>query len=327
MAAPHVEMPRRRSWRGTAVGGRDAERGEAHGRRFDWRHLALAVVAGAIVGAAVLVGIRSAGQAAADDRAGLESTASAYLAAIADGEAERAAQLSPLGAGRVLAPAGVLAAALRLQPVEVGRARVDGDRGSVDVRYRVGDVEVQRTLQASLTAAGWRLSTSLAEAPDTRYNESSAQLRVSGVPLEGGWLYPAVYRLDVVEGPLFAWGGDAFAIDGDPATVTQVHAARELMPSFRDRLARIALDVIGACRARPDCPIRTGFAFEPAGAIEVLQVLDDGRTIELKVPLVARDAAGWEWRDVVVRVLLDSRGLPIELQCSATGAAPEPCGP
>ncbi|ROR65121.1 hypothetical protein [Agrococcus jenensis] len=300
-------------------------------RSLGWRHLLVALVAGGLVGAAVVVGIRAADDASAGDPAAvLEATASAYLQAIADGEAVRAVQLSPLGPGRVLAPEAALASATRIEPVAVGPTRVDGARGSVDVRYRVGGAEVQRTLQASLTPAGWRLATSLAEAPDTRYNEPTAVLRVSGVPLpEGGalLLYPGVYRLDVVEGPLFAWGGDAFAVDGDPATPTQVQAARELMPSFQDRLARLGLEVIDACRERPDCPIRTGYDFELAGEISVLEALDDGRTVDLKVPLVARDAAGWEWRDVIVRVRLDSRDLPVELQCSASGTAFEPCGP
>jgi hypothetical protein len=280
-------------------------------------------------GAAALVGVRLAG-AADDPAASLETAAGAYLQAIADGEADRASELSPARPGQTVAPQAVLESALRIHQPEVGRARVDGAQGSVDVEYRVGDLEVHRALQASLTPAGWRLTTSLAEAPDTRDTEPAAVLRVGGVPLRDGGgllLYPGVYRLDVVEGPLFAWGGDAFAIDGDPVTRTSVQAARELMPSFRDRLTALGLDVARACRELEGCPVRTAYDFELAGEIVVLEALDDGRAIELKVPLVAHDAAGWEWRDVIVGVTLDVRGLPVAWRCSWSGVAIDSCGP
>lgn len=351
MATPEFEMP----WPRRARGGR--ERGEAPRRpeadagrdagadanadagadarprrRFGWRHLAAAVLIGGILGAAVPAGLRLAGGAASSDRAeSLEQLAGEYLEAIADGDAFRATELSPLGTGLVVAADAALGSASRLEPVEAGPAYVDGDRGSVDVRYRVGGAELQRSLRASLTPAGWRLATSLAEAPDTSANEPPTVLRVGGVALRGNaepHLYPGVYRLDVVEGPLFAWGGDAFTIDGDPATVTPVRAARELMPSFAEQLTSIGLDMIAACLERPDCPIRTDFRFELSSEAVVLQTLDDGRTIDLKVPLVARDPAGNEWRDVIVRVTLDSRGLPVAWLCSSPGrGALQPCEP
>lgn len=292
-------------------------------RRFGWRHVAAALLIGGVLGVGVAVGVREAGGAAADERAAsLEALASDYLQAIADGDAVRATELSPPGAGEPVASQAVLSSAWRIEPVGVGPAHVDGSRGSVEVRYRVGGTEVERALRASLTAGGWRLATSLAESPDTRSNEPAAVLRIGGVDLPDHTelqLYPAVYRLDVVEGPLFAWGGDAFTIDGDPSTTTSVVATQAIMPAFQERLATIVLEAVATCRERPECPIRTAFPFELADDVRVLQTLDDGRTVDLDVPIVARDPYGGVWRHVVVRVALDLRGLPVGWLCSTPG--------
>jgi hypothetical protein len=293
-------------------------------------HVTAALLIGGLLGILVAAGPRVVGGAGVDERvASLEASAGDYLQAIADGDAARATELSPHGGNQPVVSQTMLASALRIEPVEVGPARVDGSRGSVEVRYRVGGTEVQRVLRASLTAAGWRLATSLAESPDTRSNEPAAVLRVGGVELPEHTelqLYPAVYRLDVVEGPLFAWGGDAFTIDGDPSTTTSVVAAQAIMPAFQERLAVIVLEAVAACRERPDCPIRTAFPFELADDVRVLQTLDDGRTVDLDVPIVARDPYGGVWRHVVVRVSLDHRGLPVGWLCSTpSGAAFVPC--
>ncbi|MFA4841602.1 MAG: hypothetical protein WC580_07825, partial [Agrococcus sp.] len=218
-------------------------------------------------------------------------------------------------------PPAALVAAWRISPLAVSAPHVDGAEGSIDVRYRVGGTEVERTLRATSTAAGWRLETSLAELPRTSAVDATAQLQLAGVPLpeRALHLYPAVYRLDVVKGPLFVSGGGAFTVDGDPGTATVVEAATGLMPSFEQRLADLASAAVDTCRERPDCAIRTSAPFSRAGAADILEVFDDGRAIDVKVPLLARDDAGWEWRDVIVRARLDSRGLPVEFLCSMPG--------
>lgn len=356
MASPEFEMPRpqpaRRGQaglrarlpraRGPDAAGADAPadapadavpgaRGQPRPRRrFRWQHIAAAVLVGGILGASVPAGFGLTGSASADDRAAsLEALASAYLEAISIGDADRATAMVPLGTGVAVAGDAALASASRLEPVEAGPARVDGDRGSVDVRYRVGGAELQRTLQAALTPAGWRLATSLAESADTSGNDPGAVLRVGGVELLDRTalrLYPAVYRVDVVEGPLFAWSGEPFTVDGDPATPTAVRAERRLMPSFADHLEALGLAEIDACRAQVDCVIRTGFRFELAAEPFVVQAFDRGRTIDLNVPLVARDPFGGETRDVGVRVTLDNRGLPVGWHCSPLGGgALVPC--
>lgn len=301
-------------------------------RRFGWPHVAVAVLVGAILGAAVPSAIGAATRPSDDARAtSLHALASAYLQAIADGDAERATELAPLELGREAAPAPVLAAAWRIRPVAVAEPLVDGGEGSVGVRYRVGGTDVDRTLRATLTAAGWRLTTSLAEPPDVGSNEPPVELRVAGVDLPVGGamhLYPAVYRLDVVEGPLFASGGDAFVIDGDPATTTVVEAESRLTPSFEELLIDLAVASVDACRAAPGCQVRTSAPFAQAAPAAVLGSSDGGRAIDVQLPLVARDDAGWEWRDVTVRVTLDSRGMPVDWQCSTPGRAElAPCPP
>ncbi|MGC5076769.1 hypothetical protein [Agrococcus sp. DT81.2] len=287
---------------------------------FGWRHVAVAVLLGGVLGGSAAAGMEVAGRSAVDAReSSLQALASEYLQAISDGDADRATRLSPLEVGRELAPQAVLVAAWRLTPLSVATAHVDGDEGSVDVRYRVGGTEVERTLRATSTAAGWRLETSLAEPPRASAVDATARLELGGVPLRGLHLYPAVYRLDVVEGPLFVSGGGVFAIDGDPGIATVVEASSELMPSFEQRLAELASVAVDTCRERPDCAIRTSAPFTRAGAADILDIFDDGRAIDVKVPLFARDDAGWEWRDVIVRVRLDSRGLPVEFLCSMPG--------
>lgn len=323
---PDFAMPepagaaRRRGARGSRARGRPARRLRS---AFGWRHLAAAVLLGGLLGGATAAAMEAADRSAADARAAsLQALASEYLDAIADGDADRATQLAPLEVGREVAPASVLVAAWRIAPLSVSQPHVDGREGSVDVRYRVGGTEVERTLRATSTAAGWRLTTSLAEVPRTSSADRTVQLQLAGIPLPGRsalHLYPAVYRLDVVEGPLFVSGGGAFTVDGDPGTVTVVDAASGLMPSFEQRLAQLAAAAVDACRQRPECAIRTAAPFSSAGAAEILEVFDDGRAIDVKVPLVARDDAGWEWRDVIVRVRLDSRGLPVEWLCSMPG--------
>lgn len=350
MASPEFEMPRSQSARpgrarlhrkqvptdaaSTDAVPTDAMPGaggqERPPRRLGWRHVAAAALIGGVLGAAGLAGVRLVGSAGVDDQAAsLEALASEYLEAISTGDADRATALAPLGTGVAVAGDATLASASRLDPVEAGPARVDGDRGSVDVRYRVGGMEVQRTLRAALTPAGWRLASSLAEAADTSRNDPDAALRVGGVDLPARTtmhLYPAVYRLDLVEGPLFAWSGEPFTIDGDPATPTSVRAVRRPMPAFLEYVEALGLAQIDECRARPDCVIRTGFRFELSADVTVVQTFDRGRTIDLNVPLVARDPTGDETRAVTVRVTLDNRGLPVGWDCSPPGGgALVPC--
>lgn len=300
------------------------------GRQLGWPHLVIAVIVGVSLGAAAYAAPRI-GTAADAPAAALEALASDYLGAIAAGDSDRASELAPLGVGRTPAAQPMLASAWRIHPLGTGPAQIDGDAGAVEVRYRVGGTEVARQLRASLRAGMWRLETSLAEAPDTSSNDPSAVLRIAGVELprrDDVYLYPAVYRLDTVEGPLFTTAGGSFAIDGDPETETRVRVTTGLMASFQERLVALAGAAMHACTARPACPVRAQAAFEQAGAAVVLETFGDGRMLDVKVPLLARQGSVWEWRDVVVRVELDSRGLPVGWRCSILGdvAGAVPCG-
>lgn len=300
--------------------------------RLGWVHLLLAVAVGAALGVAVHASPALLTAASDGPAPALEALADEYLRAIADGQADRASELVPLGVGRDPAPQPVLESAWRIRPLDVGPAWVDGDEATIDVRYLVGGSELEMQLRASQVDGTWQLTTSLAEAPDTSSSDRLAVLRIAGVPLprhDELYLYPGVYRLEAVEGPLFRTGSGSFVIDGDPATSTQLRATARLMGSFEERLVSLAVGALEACTLRPTCPVRAQATFEAAGDPALLEALADGRMIDLRVPLLAREGSVWEWRAVVVRIDLDSRGLPVEWRCTILGDAAGvlPCGP
>lgn len=301
-------------------------------RPLGWSHLIAAIAVGAVLGSMAHAAPRLVGAATDGPASELQALAREYLQAIADGEADRASELSPVRAGLDVAPAAMLQSAGRIRPLAVEPALVDGDEGTIAVRYEVAGTEIARELHASRMRGEWQLTTSLTEAPDTESVAPPAVLRIAGlhVPLHDElYLYPGVYRLDAVEGPLFATDGGSIVMDGDPGSRTRVHVRVRLMDAFRERLAGLAVDAMAACTARPTCPVRAQAAFEVAGEPALHETIADGRTIDLRVPLLAREGSVWEWRAVIVRVELDARGLPVEWGCSVLGdlAGPVPCGP
>lgn len=291
---------------------------------FGWRQVLIAGLVGAVLGAAVPAAFEASDRSTAAARVdGLRTAALDYLTAIADGRAELASTVVSLEGRGAVAPDAVLQAAERIESYEVRLVHVDGDAGSAEVRYRVGDSDVYRTLQAERGAGGWQLMTSLAEVADIAYHDPVSRVQIAGVPLGGGepvLLYPGIYTIDIVSGPIFLTGGDVFVVDGDPHTPTVPYVTAGIVPQISDHATELALSTIAACQTQPGCPVPAEARLEAAGEVYPMGSGSTLASIDLSVPVTATvDGATPEWFEVRVRVVFDDAGKATEWLCGAPG--------
>lgn len=147
---------------------------------------------------AVPGGIAAAERVAAQQRSdSLRATASAYLAAIAEGRSDEATALVPLPAlaspAARGAPEGLLATAGRIRDAAVPFVQVEGQTGLAVVHDGVAGRTVTRTLAAEQLDGAWRFIDSLAEPVMVRGADSGAP-SIAGTQLPGTavQLYPGV---------------------------------------------------------------------------------------------------------------------------------------
>lgn len=295
-----------------------------------WRQLTAAALVGVLVGAAIPFSFQAADRAATEARGdALRSTALAYLTAIAAGDADTASALSPPDRGE-LAPAAVLASASPIDSVEVLHSVVDGDVGIVDIAFRLQGMRSERSLDAEWQGDGWRLTTSLAEATTVHGPSGTGGVRVGGVELAGRvLLYPGRYSTELVETPLVRSGGDAFVVDGDPATPTEAYSGIELTDAAREQAIAVAGARVAACMQTPDCPVPNEgipprlepwvLETNPRGDIELVVAIDAG--------IITGSGA---WHEMGMRAVVDESGGIASWQCSAIddpSREMEPCGP
>jgi hypothetical protein len=292
--------------------------------RVVWRHVLAAALVGALVGAGVPATVQALDRAAAAaDLDGLRSLAEDYLTAIAERRADDATALAPLtlrGRPAVTAPAALLASARPIEQREVGVVHVDGDIGSVAVRYRVGGGEVERTLEAERVDGAWRLLTSLAEGVSVQpYDEvtaSIASIELGGQSLR---LYPGSYALDRVEGPVLATGGERFVVDGDPRTTTEIWVQHELVPELAALASDHAIAAATACQLARSCSIPEGALLGAQQGVHVQWVTTSG-PIVVGVPIIASSGATTEWFEMQLRLTVDADGSPVLWECGMPGS-------
>lgn len=292
-------------------------------RRFGWRQLLAAGLVGALAGGAIPAGLQALDDSAASARVdSLRSLALEYLTAIATGRAGLATAMAPAdGPGRA-APDAVLQSAEPITDYSVLLVQVAGEAGAADVRYRVGGVEVFRSLDAELVEGEWRLRTTLAEVADVRFSDPIGRVQVAGVPLDSSTpllLYPGSYTIDAYSGPFFLSGGDRFVVDGDLRTPTVPYVTAGVAPRIRDFATELALDTVADCQMRARCPVGFGLRLLPVGEPFPVDFDAEAGTIDLSVPIMALDDADTQWFDVRLRAVLDEDGVPAEWRCGEPG--------
>lgn len=297
--------------------------------RIVWRHVLAAALVGAVIGAGVPATVQALDRAAATAEVdGLRSLAEDYLAAIAERRADDATRLVPLARPAIAAPAALLASARPIEQQEVRMVHIDGEAGSVEVRYRVAGQEVERSLEAERVDGRWQLLTSLAERASVQpYDEVSAS--IAGVGLDGRdvRLYPGTYALDRVEGPVLTTGGERFVVDGDPRSPTEVWVQHELVPDLAALASDYAIAAAAACQLDRSCAIPEGALLGAQDGVHVQWRMPSG-PIVLGVPLMATSGATSEWLEMQVQLTVDAEGTPVLWECGRPGtfdAALAPC--
>ncbi len=302
----------------------------ARRRGIDWRHVLVAGVVGAIVGALVPGGIQLAERAAVgadEDRLG--ATAMRYLTAIVEGRAVDAeAMVSGSRAARSVSDA-VLQSAEPIARPAVRLVHIDGDEATVEVSYEVDGDEVVRPLTAERAAGAWQLTESLVE-PVTVFGNGGAF-----VPLIAGeelsmaapsQLHPGVYSFDVQDDPMVTAQGTAFVVDGDRATPTEAFYEATLDPEVIERAGAIAVAVAERCRADGSCPeVPDGDIQHDANAFVTALAPTH---LELRSAVMVGGPASMSWFDLGIRIVRDDRGAVTEWLCTPLNehsAPTEPC--
>lgn len=301
-------------------------------RRVGWPHVIAAGVVGALLGAAVPATLQALDRtAAADDVERLRAVTVEYLTAVAERRADDATTLVPLmmdAEAAAIAPAEILAAA---QPIERPRVRlvhIEGDVGTVEVRFRVGGREHARSLAAERVDGQWTLLTSLAERATVQPFDNGLPASIAGVSLTARQvrLYPGTYELDLVEDPIFAVGGERIAVDGDPRTPTEIHVERRLSEPLAALAADFAIAAGAECQAEGSCPIADGALLGTPESAYLRSIGPDGR-IQLGVPIVATAGTTSSWLELPLRLTVDDEGRPLLWECGLPGTSEAALGP
>jgi hypothetical protein len=216
--------------------------------------------AGMVVGALAQTGVTAIASATSEAQlAALQAVGMDYLTAIAEGRAADATAMVPPGRLGEVAPDAVLADAAPIRDYSASIVgRVDDGAAVVLVKFTVGAVEVDRLLDAQLADGGWRLLTSLAEAPSIYQDHQLAQMVLGGVEIDARspmLLYPGAYRPDVIDSGLYRTVGGTFAIDGDPDTRHEVWSGVELDMEAAVTARGLAVATVEACQAAASCEV------------------------------------------------------------------------
>lgn len=294
---------------------------------LSWRHLLVAGIIGAVVGAAIPGGIQVVERAAASaDEDSLRTVAMEYLTAIAEGRAGDATEMVPLRRSDEGTADAVLQSADPIDDLEVRLVQIDGDIGSVEVRYRAKRNDTARTLEAERTFGVWRLTTPLVE-PLFVASDSRIAVRIGGVALPTGRgvdLYPGAYAIDDDAGPLVTARSEPFVIDGDPATRPEVYVESVLLPEVEERAREAARAVMAACQAGPDCTVPPDAELVEQGTY-VYGFSDDA--VDVSVQLMSGAEMNAQWFEVRVRIVTDETGAPQEWLCTSMDSYETPREP
>lgn len=305
--------------------------------RAPWRHLLAAGLVGVLVGAGLPAAMQGVDQAAADARvASLRQLTTDYLAAIAAGDAARATAMVPTTGGTEVAEDAVLRSADRIEEPAVRLLTIDGDAATVEVRFDLGRRPFTRSLAAAWADGAWQLTTSLAEPAMVYSYEAygagmSSSISVGGVLLPSNrrlLLYPGQYVVDTVENELFRSGGDAFEVDGDPATPTEIFSSATVSSSLAREARALAAARVEACQQAGDCPIDPS-ALDRAQDDAYLMGFDlAAGVVDLVVPLGQEPGFGGLWHELQLRAHVDEAGALVSWECGRVGLPHnelEPC--
>lgn len=289
--------------------------------RVVWRHVLAAALVGVIAGAAVPAALQAFDRAAAAAEIdGVRSLATDYLTAIAEGRADDATALAPSAARTPLAPAPVLAAARPIERTEVRLVHLDGDRGSVEVRYRVGGSDTFGSLDVERRDGRWQLATTLVEPVSVYSSDDRSTLTIAGMTVESGraLLYPGVYVPESDAGPVLVSRAESFVVDGDPRSPTETYRMSELAPELSELAAAHALAAVAACQRADACEVPAGETLRTTDQVHVVfSDLERGR-LDLSVPLSPESPTG-TWLDLQVRLSVDADGRPLDWLCGRPG--------
>ncbi len=286
--------------------------------RAPWRQLVIACLLGVLIGAAPPAALQAADRTAAEARVdGLRSTALAYLSAIAAGDAQRATAMVPVSGHA--APDAVLRSADPITDAGVRLVMVDEAAGAVEVAYRIGSVQEQRTLSAAWTEGEWRLTTSLSEPVTISSDDASVDVRVGGVELPRfppSMLYPGRYAVDETSTSLLRSGGEPFEVDGDPESRTELVSSVEPSAALRESVLAIADAQVEACQLLPDCPIggHTAVAI-PQEDPYLLSIDPSSGSLDVLVPLGLDATMNGRRQLLHVRAVVDGTGEVASWEC------------
>jgi len=299
--------------------------------RVPWRLVVSAGMVGALTGAALTIAVQAADRAAAEVQLeALRTSATAYLTALADGEADLATSMVPVLGDRSALDA--LRTAERLHDFEVRWVTVADDTALIGVHYEVGSMDEERVLDAERVDGSWRLMTSLAEPSSLHFDAGGPRMSIGGVQLSGYGpvqLYPGRYTIDAGETALFRYGGGRMDVDGDPATPAELYASAEPTEDFRRAVLAVADRSIEACKQQPDCPFAADAVLTRDGPSITAMDLRR-RAIDVAVQIGAAHGLRDEWHELHVRALIDGAGELASWECAPIGApdaAMQPCAP
>lgn len=294
-----------------------------------WRHLLIAAVLGAVVGAAIPGGLQLAERASAGaDRDSLRDVAMTYLTAIAEGRAADAGAMVPLPAVAREIPDAVLQAAERLTEPSVRLVHIDGDTATLEVEYLVGRSDRVRALGAERVDGQWQITTTLAERVTVNAYSGGPSPRIAGIEIPFGLpvhLYPGIYAFDDQEDPMLSSRSSSFPVDGDPATLTEAFVEVALVPEVEREAQEIAVRVAEQCRAEGSCEVAEG-ELQGAGATYLMGITPTAFDLGVSVA-VGGDLNG-QWFEVRMRVERDAEGAPGVWLCApldSMGSPTEPC--
>lgn len=269
------------------------------------RTLVAVGIAGLLLGAVIQGGLHAtAGAAAAARSAALEAAAMDYLTAIAEGRASDASALVPPAVRGQVAPDAVLRDARPIRDLAVTVGHVDGDTGAVVAVYTVGGIAVERVLRAEAEGDGWRITTSLAEAPTIHQEHQLAAVTIAGVELTPNrrtLLYPGVYAQDVTDTGIYRSVGSVLVIDGDPASVTEAWSGLELDMMVAIVAADLALDVVHDCQAEASCGVDPAARVQQLDEPQLRSVNPLSGGVDIGAPITIGD----RWTEVRIRALPD----------------------